>query len=125
MLASKHGLLKFTVSGVGSGTIQSVTLRLFCLDASDKGGDFYWVPENSWQENTVNWNSEPAADPTLRASLGAVSVNTWYEVDLSSLVTGDGTYSIRIASTSSNGADYSTKEGAAGFASQLVVALDQ
>ena len=121
----KHGLLKFTVSGVGSGTIQSVTLRLFCLDASDKGGDFYWVPENSWQENTVNWNSAPAADPTLRASLGAVSVNTWYEVDLSSLVTGDGTYSIRIASTSSNGADYSTKEGAAGFASQLVVALDQ
>ena len=121
----KHGLLKFTVSGVGSGTIQSVTLRLFCLDASDKGGDFYWVPENSWQENTVNWNSAPAADPTLRASLGAVSVNTWYEVDLSSLVTGDGTYSIRIASTSSNGADYSTKEGAAGFAPQLVVALDQ
>jgi len=121
----KHGLLKFTVSGVGSGTIQSVTLRLFCLDASDKGGDFYWVPENSWQENTVNWNSEPAADPTLRASLGAVSANNWYEVDLSSLVTGDGTYSIRIASTSSNGADYSTKEGAAGFAPQLVVALDQ
>jgi hypothetical protein len=121
----KHGLLRFTVSGVGSGTIQSVTLRLFCLDASVKGGDFYWVPDNSWPENTVNWNTEPAADPTLRASLGAVSVNTWYEVDLSSLVTGDGTYSIRIASTSSNGADYSTKEGAAGFAPQLVVALDQ
>jgi hypothetical protein len=38
-------------------------------------------------------------------------------------VTGDGTYSIRIASTSSNGADYSTKEGAAGFAPQLLVTL--
>jgi acid phosphatase type 7 len=73
----------------------------------------------------VDWNTEPAADPTLRASLGAVSVNTWYEVDLSSLVTGDGTYSIRIASTSSNGADYSTKEGAAGFGPQLVVAFSQ
>lgn len=121
----KHGLLRFTVSGVGSGTIQSVTLRLFSLDTSDKGGDFYWVPDNSWQEKTVDWNTEPAADPTLRASLGAVSVNTWYEVDLSSLVTGDGTYSIRIASTSSNGADYSTKEGAAGFGPQLVVAFVQ
>jgi hypothetical protein len=121
----KHGLLRFTVSGVGSGTIQSVTLRLFSLDSSDKGGDFYWVPDNSWQEKIVDWNTEPAADPTLRASLGAVSVNTWYEVDLSSLVTGDGTYSIRIASTSSNGADYSTKEGAAGLAPQLVVAFVQ
>jgi hypothetical protein len=121
----KHGLLRFTVSGVGSGTIHSVTLRLFSLDSSDKGGDFYWVPDNSWQEKIVDWNTEPAADPTLRASLGAVSVNTWYEVDLSSLVTGDGTYSIRIASTSSNGADYSTKEGAAGLAPQLVVAFVQ
>ncbi|MDP9302285.1 MAG: DNRLRE domain-containing protein, partial [Actinomycetota bacterium] len=117
----KHGLLKFTVSGVGSGTIQSVKLRLYCLDASDQGGDHYRVADNSWQENTVTWNTEPAADPTSIASLGAVSVNTWNEVDLSSLVTGDGTYSIRIASTSANGADYSTKEGAAGFAPQLLV----
>ena len=34
----KHGLLKSTVSGVGSGSIQSVKLRLFCLDASDTAG---------------------------------------------------------------------------------------
>ncbi|MDP9301240.1 MAG: DNRLRE domain-containing protein [Actinomycetota bacterium] len=120
---TKHGLLRFTVSGVGSGTIHSATLRLYCLDASDKGGDFYRVANNSWQENTVTWNTEPVADPTSIASLGAVSVNTWYEVDLSSLITGDGTYSIRIASTSSNGADYSTKEGAPGSAPQLVVTL--
>jgi len=121
----KHGLLRFTVSGVGSSPIQSVTLQLYSLDTSDKGGDFYWVPDNSWQEKTVTWNTEPAADPTLRASLGAVSANAWYDVDLSSLVTGDGTYSIRIASTSSNGTDYSTKEGPAGFAPQLVVAVEQ
>ena len=44
---------------------------------------------------------------------GREAPNTWYVVDLSSLVTGDGTYSIRIASTSGNGVDYSTKEGAA------------
>ena len=119
----KHGLLKFTVSGVGSGTIQSVMLRLYCLDASNKGGDFFRATSNSWQENTVTWNTQPPADPTSIASLGAVNANTWYEVDLSSLVTGNGTYSIRIASTSANAVDYSTKEGAAGFAPQLVVTL--
>lgn len=54
----KHRLLKFTVSGVGSGSIQSVKLRRFCLDASDKGGDFYRLADNSWQENTVTWNTE-------------------------------------------------------------------
>jgi hypothetical protein len=120
----KHGLLKFTVSGVGSRTIESVMLRLFCLDASVRGGDFFHVTNNMWQENAVTWNTQPPADPTSIASLGAVSVNTWYEVDLSSLVTGDGTYSIRIASTSANGANYSTKEGAAGSAPQLVVTLE-
>jgi hypothetical protein len=100
-----------------------VTLRLYCLDASVTGGDFYRVADNSWQENTVTWNTQPAADATPLASLGAVSVNTWYEVDLSSLVTGDGTYTIRIASTSANAVDYSTKEGTAGFAPQLLVSF--
>ena len=118
---TQYGLLKFTVSGVPSGTIPTVKLRLYCLDASPKGGDFFRVANNSWQENTVTWNTQPLADPTSIASLGAVIASTWYEVDLSSLVTGNGTYSIRIASTSANAVDYSTKEGAAGFAPQLVV----
>ena len=78
----KHGLLKFTVSGVGSSTIQGVKLRLFCLDASDKGGDFYRVADNSWQENAVTFNTEPPADAAPIASLGAVSANTWNEVSL-------------------------------------------
>jgi hypothetical protein len=120
----KHGLVKFTVSGVGPGTIQSAELRLYCLDASDSGGAFYRVANNSWQENAVTWNTEPPADPTSIASLGAVSADTWYDVDLTSLVTGDGTYSIRIASTSANGVSYSTKEGPVGSAPQLVVTLD-
>jgi len=42
--------------------------------------------------------------------LGAVSINTWYEVDVTSLVTSDGTYSFRI-SDSTGGANYSSKEG--------------
>ena len=121
---TKHGLVRFTVSGVGSATIQSVELRLYCLEGSDQGGDFLSIADNSWQENTVTWNTEPPADPTPIASLGAVSTGSWYEVDLTAVVTGDGTYSFQIASTSSNGASYSSREGAAGSAPQLVVTLD-
>jgi hypothetical protein len=36
-------------------------------------------------------------------------------------VTANGTYTLRIKNTSTNGADYATKEGAAGTAPQLVV----
>jgi len=52
--------------------------------------------------------------------LGAVSVSTWYEVDITALITGDGTYSLRI-SDSQGGADYSSKEGA--YPPQLVITL--
>ena len=107
----KNFLLKFNVSGVNARTITSAKLRLFNVDASGKGGDFYRVSNNTWQESTVNWNNAPAADTTLLASLGPVSVNNWYEINLASLVTGDGTYSLRVSSTSSDGADYSSKEG--------------
>ncbi len=108
----KHFLIKFDVSGLNGQQVTSAKLRLYNLDASSKGGDFYAVSDNSWQEETLTWNNAPVALTTLLASLGSVSANNWYEVDLTSLITGDGTYSLRISSTSSDGADYSSKEGA-------------
>ena len=61
-------------------------------------------------EETVNWTNAPTAETTLLAELGTVSPNTWYEVDLTSHITADGTYSLRV-SNSTGGADYSSKEG--------------
>lgn len=118
----KHILLKFTVSGVGTSTIASVKLRLYCVDPSGSGGLFSAVGDNTWDENTVTWNTAPAAGNAV-ASLGPVALETWYEVDLTTFVTGEGTYSLRVTSPSTNGAHYSSKEGAAGFAPQLVVTL--
>jgi hypothetical protein len=59
----------------------------------------------------VNWNNQPAADAGTIASLASVSALSTYEVDVSSLVTGDGTYSIQADSISMDGAYYSSKEG--------------
>jgi chitodextrinase len=117
----KHILLKFTVSGVGTRTIVSAKLRLYCVDASSFGGDFRRVLDTTWSEGTVTWNTAPVYDGNSLATLGAVTAGTWYEVDVTSLVTGDGTFSLKMLSTSTNGADYTSKEGAAGFAPQLVI----
>jgi chitodextrinase len=106
-----HALLKFVVSGVGGRTVSSAKLRLNCTNASNVGGIFARVDNSSWSESTVNWNNAPAAGATL-ATLGAVTIGNWYEVDLTSLITGDGTYSIRVSTTSTDGVDYSSKEGA-------------
>jgi Tol biopolymer transport system component len=107
----KHILIKFNVSGVNGRHITSVKLRLYNLDPSSKGGDFYLVSDNSWQDGAITWNNAPSALTNLLASLGSVTANNWYEVDLTSFITGDGTYSLRVTSTSSDGADYSSKEG--------------
>src|SRR5215211_1553822 len=116
----KHMLLKFTVSGVAGRTVTSAKLRLYCADPSDVGGVFFRVQNTSWSENTVTWNTAPAADASSFASLGSVTTGSWYEVNVP-FVTADGTYAVKVTSSSSNGADYASKEGTAGTAPQLVV----
>ena len=117
----RHTLLKFVVSGVNGRTVTSATLRLSCADPSPAGGEFHAVTTNSWTEGTVTWNTEPALNPTVLATLGKVSVGTTYQVGLSSLIKGDGTYSIGIITANTDSAQYSSKEDAAGTPPQLVV----
>jgi len=117
----RNVLLKFGVSAVGTRQVVSAKLRLFCEDGSSVGGAFYKVADNTWNEGTVTWNTAPAADTVSFTTLGAVVAGNWYEVDVSSLVTGDGTFSLKMVSTSTDGAYYTSKEGAAGFAPQLIL----
>jgi chitodextrinase len=114
-------LVKFTVSGVGTGTVVSAKLRLHCVDGSTGGGgDFYPTVSNSWSETTVNWGNAPAAGATKVASLGPVATSANYDVDVSPLVTGDGLYSFVLAQTSSDGVDMSSRE-ATSLKPELVV----
>ena len=119
----KNLLLRFTVSGIGTHSIVSAKLRLYCVDPSGYGGDFHRMADTTWKEATVTWNSAPAADANSLGILGAVASGNWYEIDVTPLVTGDGAFSLKATSTSSDGAHYSSKEGAAGLAPQLVVTV--
>ena len=114
-------LLKFAVSGIGTRPVLSAKLRLYCVDGSPFGGEFHRVADTGWSEGTINWNNAPTPDLSSVATLGRVVVSTWYEVDVTSLVSGDGTFSLRALSTSTDGAYYSSKEGTPGFAPQLVI----
>jgi hypothetical protein len=107
----KHILLKFNVSAV-SGTITSARLRLFCTDSSPSGGDIH-LADSSWSEGAVTWNNRPSHNPAIEASFGAVSRSNWYELDLTSAVNldTDGVISLLVTVPSTNGADYSSKEG--------------
>jgi chitodextrinase len=115
-------LLKFSVSGVGAEKVTDAKLRLYAVNGSDKGGDFYRVSDNDWTEHGVTWDNAPAAEGNPLVSLGSVSSDSWIDVDVTPLIDGDGIYSLRIKTTSSNSAAYYAKEQE-GFAPKLVVAV--
>jgi acid phosphatase type 7 len=116
----KNLFMKFSVSGVGTGRVLSAKLRLYCVNPSGSGGNFRGS-DPGWSESSLTFNLQPAISGTIVSSLGAVSSGQWYETDVTPLVQGDGTVSIAATSTSSDGAYYSSREGTAGLAPQLVV----
>lgn len=116
-------LIKFDVSGINNRPVLSAKMRLYNVNRSDMGGYFFRAAGNEWMEETVTWSNAPLTDSTILASLGFVSKDTWYELDLTSLVTGDGVYTIRAVSISEDGANYMSKEGQAGLAPQLIVSV--
>jgi SdiA-regulated protein len=125
----KRYLLKFEVSGVTGQTVSSITLRLTCTNASAKGGDFRPTSTTTWVESGpggVTWNTQPAFDAGASplASLGSVAAGTTYDVTLpASYVTSDGTYSLVVSSTSSDGADFWSREKGGSLVPQLVVTV--
>ncbi|MDZ7267823.1 MAG: tandem-95 repeat protein [candidate division KSB1 bacterium] len=112
-----HSFLKFTVTGV-SGMIQSARLRLYVTDGSTDGGsvylvsNFYLNSSTPWQESGITWNNAPAIDGSPLATNASAAGNTWLEYEVSSAVTGNGTYSFGLKITSTNSLYLSAKEGA-------------
>jgi hypothetical protein len=100
--------------------VASAKLRLYNEGASDSGGVFTATADASWTETGVTWATAPAPVGGAVASLGAVATNTWYEVDLSSLIRGD---SLRVTTPSTDGVKYTSRQGPAGFTPQLVVTM--
>lgn len=118
----KQFLIKFSVMGIGTREVTSARLRLYCVNGSDSGGDFYEVTDNSWSEATVTWDTAPRANFPAIASLGPAIKKTWVEVNVTEFITGDGIYSMLVSTLSNNGADYSSKE-IVGYEPQLVLSI--
>ncbi|MCG8607193.1 IPT/TIG domain-containing protein, partial [bacterium] len=116
--------MKFAVAGL-SGTVQSARIRLFVIDGSSSGGDIYQVSNDysgtstPWEEMGLVWNNAPAIDGSPLGTLPAVTLGDTVEFDVTSAISGNGTFSFAITSSVSDAAKFSPKEG--GVAPKLVV----
>jgi fibronectin type 3 domain-containing protein len=115
-----EAFLRFTVSGVAPGSVLSAKLRLHSTSDGTADGPAIYTTSPSWSETTVSWNTRPAPTSPATDDKGAIPANTWVEYNVTPFVTGNGTYSFRLATTSTDGVYFSSRE-AAGFQPELVI----
>ena len=110
----QNTLLRFVVNGIGSGTVVGAKLRLAVTNSSSGSttARAFRTVTNSWTETGVTWANAPAADASqVLGTLGPVSAGTTYDMNLAAgTIGGDGSYSLRLTSASSDGTQYSSRE---------------
>jgi hypothetical protein len=113
--------LRFSVSGLSGGPVQSARLRLWATSATTNGPAAYSTT-NAWTEGGtggITWSTRPARTSPPTDDKASVPGGAWVEFDVTSLVSGNGTFSFVLAGTSTDGLDLSSKEGV--HAPELVV----
>jgi hypothetical protein len=115
-----HSYLKFNIQGLSKPPAQ-VTLRLFANSTSTTGVNINGVSNTSWSENTINFKNAPVIDGPKAGSSGPIkTANTFISVDVTALVTGNGTISIAVTTTNSTAISLASRETGA-HAPQLVI----
>lgn len=111
--ASDSGLesfLQFTVTGVSS-KVQHAVLRLFVTDNGTNDGPAIYLTDNSWKEKDINWNNRPQPSSDVLDNKGSIDPNSWVEYNVTSRVTGDGTFSFVLIADSNDGVVFSSRQG--------------
>ena len=117
--------LRFTVTGVGTGTVQNAKLRLYVpSDGTVDGPGVYGCTDPacaSWTETGITWNTRPPRATTAIADTPAITAGKYVEWDVTGLITGDGTYTLVVGQTpTTDGVVFSSDE-ATSNPPQLVV----
>jgi hypothetical protein len=110
----ENAYLKFDLSALAGKTIVSAKLQLRATTSGSLGmQNIRMVTEDGWTESGLTYSTRPALGSSVLGSLGPVTANTNYEVVLSaSALQGDigGLLSLGINATSSDGADFGSRE---------------
>jgi chitodextrinase len=104
-----HAYLRFTVQGTSGTPVLHAYLHVFANTSSSSGISALTVADNTWNENTVTYNTAPALG-TLLGSSGSYPSGSWITFDVTSYITGDGVYSFGIITPGSTQLSFASKE---------------
>ena len=117
---NQQAYVRFTVPADAPPITRS-TLRIYASDGTARGPTVSQA-SNEWSESTVTWSTQPPITGPPLASSDAIASGTWYTVDVSTVVTGPGTYTFSLVPTSTDGASfYSRQSSSTSLRPQLLV----
>ncbi len=110
--------LRFDVQGL-NGAVTRATLRIFANSASTGGYEIRSVSNNTWVESTITYNNAPTVGNVLDSS-GGFNAGVWTTVDITSYITGNGSYNLALEVPGSTAISFASRE-AGNNAPQLVL----
>jgi parallel beta-helix repeat protein len=104
---TRASYLTFTVPDVPRAAVR---LRLFAETASRTGVGIHRVSDTGWSEGSLTYLNRPQPGPEL-SHTGPIAAGSSVSVDVSSVVTGPGTYSFALTTTSTTAIKFTSSEG--------------
>jgi hypothetical protein len=102
--------LRFDVVGIDA-PVAEAKLRVFAGSGNSIGYDVRGVTNTTWGETSITYTNRPGVGSVADSS-GRVTAGTWTEVDVTSLVTGNGLHSLALTSASATATSLDSRESA-------------
>jgi hypothetical protein len=94
-------------------------LRLYANSGTTIGCKVFAVPNTGWGERTITYNNAPPLGNQV-GSIGAFRSSSWITIDVTPLVTGNGTFSLAITGLNATAVSLASRESGS-FVPQLVI----
>lgn len=104
-----ESFLRFTATGV-EAAVQSAQLRLYVTENDSRDGPAVYSTDPSWGEKEITWNNRPPRTSEAADNKDSIPPETWVEYDVTSLVTGNGTFSFVLAADSSDSTVFASRQ---------------
>jgi hypothetical protein len=101
--------LRFIVSGLGGKTIARASLMIYANTSGKKGISAWTVADSSWGELTMTYANAPALGKMLVTS-GPIPGGEWVSLDVTSYITGEGTYSFGLTTSGATAINLASHE---------------
>ena len=102
--------MRFNVQNM-AGTITQAKLRVWATSANSGGYSVHDVADDSWGENAISFANAPPIGVGVVGTSGPVAANSWNEIDVTSLISGNGLASLALRGINTTAIALESREG--------------